>query len=105
MLEAAIFLSGFLVGGLVVRQLIARAERRAYFRHAHYEPAARVAVKYASEHGTINHVQLARLIGITPETAGKHLEQMAREDRLRRHRASPRWCDETLIIPAGKNHT
>ncbi len=85
MWEAVIFLVGFLAGGILVRHLIVRAERRAYLRHAHYEPAVRVAVKYAAEHGTINHAQLSKLIGIPSSTASKYLEQMAREDRLRRH--------------------
>jgi hypothetical protein len=85
MQSVPLFLSGFLIGGLVVRWLIMGADRRHRYLSGLYEPALRATLRYLQSHGTINVAQLERLLSVSGVTAMHYLDRMEREGVLKLH--------------------
>ena len=86
---AAVFLVGFLVGGLVVRRLTVRAHRRIAPHGVHeesYVAAIRTASRHFRTHDTLNAHELAQLMEVAPDTALTYARYLATNGFLREHR-------------------
>lgn len=94
--DLAIFLIGFLLGGLIVRLLVLHAARRflrPHLRNEHSIAARRAAMQYLGVHGTLNCAQMSRLMDVPEPVARRHLEQMARDGFIaaQGHRGAERF--------------
>jgi hypothetical protein len=79
---AIIFLTGFVLGGLVVRWLMMGAYKRGMRTHEldeQYHAAKRAVARHLRTHGTLNLEELERMMDIPGITAMRYLDQMVRD--------------------------
>jgi len=85
---ALAFLSGFLLGGLLLRSLMVLAAHRRMRPHLldeQYGAAKRVVHRHLMHHDTLNLATLERLMDISSMTALRYLDQMVRDGIVKAH--------------------
>ncbi len=88
MQELILILSGFIVGGALVRYLMIKAAQRGLRPHEldpQYWPAVRAVMRHLKAHGTINLSQVEQLLSIRGITAMRYLDQMAHDGLVKLH--------------------
>jgi hypothetical protein len=88
MAMALVLLVGFLMGGLVVRMLMLRAERiqvRPHLLDEQYAACTRAVTRHFKRYDTLNLAQLERLMDIRGLTAMRYLEQLERDRLVKLH--------------------
>lgn len=81
-------LGGILFGILVTRWLQSKAYHRAlrsYHTGNHYAPARRAVARHLRARGTLNRVQLVRMMDIDETSAQQYLDRMVIEGLLAHH--------------------
>lgn len=95
-----VFLGGALVGAALMWwvQIIARRHgARPHTLDAQYNPAKRAVVRHLRVHGTINLMQLERMLDITGTTALRYLDQMVHEGALKQQGHRGKGAFYTLV--------
>ncbi len=86
MTELVAFLTGLLCGVLVTWALLLHAQRRSMRPHLldnQYQPARRAVTRHLRVHGTLNLMELERMLDITGVTALRYLDQMVHDGVLK----------------------